>query len=130
MSTDGSQAKPEISIPFESQLPRAPESFKEANVHPSSSEPSAQSEAEQGKARTGSSEGHAEDAPSTTKSGRASEAEAHHNDQPSQTASSQETAQQSSSHVSSSAEGQVRNESFSATEAATQDSCPHFLADL
>ena len=123
MGTGGSQGETEISIPFESQIPGAPESFNKANVHPSSSQPPAQSKAEQGKAeaKAVSSESHAEDAPSATTSWRASEAEADHNDQPSQAASSQEAAQQSSSHVSSSAEGQVMHNLLSATEAAMQE---------
>ena len=96
-----------MSIPFESQLPKAPESFKEADVHPSPSPPPEQSEAEGKMARNSSSEGRVEESSTAASPAQASQAEADRNGQPTREASSQETAQQRSSHGSMSAEGQV-----------------------
>ena len=107
MGNQSSQAEIEMSIPFESQAPRAPESFEDANVHPSPSQPPAQSQGTQGKAETNSSEDHGEDSPNAASPAPASQTEADCNGQPTQVTSSNEAAQQSSSLGSLSAEGQV-----------------------
>ena len=107
MGNQSSQAEIERSIPFESQAPRAPESFKDADVHPSPSQPPAQSQGTQGKAATSSSEDHGEDLPNAASPAPASQTEADCSGQPTQVSSSKEAAQQSRSQGSLPAEGQV-----------------------
>ena len=104
MGTHSSQAEAEMSIPFGSHLPKAPESFNAANMHPPSSQPPTQS-GRQEKAEAGSSEGHTEETLVAATPAQASEAD--RNEQPTQAASKEGIVQQSSSHVSLSAAGQV-----------------------